>query len=97
MAVPSPSGILVVHFGAIAAGEVVLNSPTSGLARRLRRRFCDAIAIEMEGAGVVNAGHLNGALPTLIVRGISDAADGDKYDSDRAGWRFTAAHHAAAL
>ena len=46
----------------------------SGRHRTTRR---DALAIEMEAAGVAQAGHLNGAA-VGIVRGISDRADGTK-------------------
>ena len=86
-----------VHFRPIAAGEVVLNSRTSPLARQLRHYYNDAAAIEMESVGVAQAGHLNPSLPVLTVRGISDAADGDKDATDRAGWQPRAAAHAAAF
>jgi len=85
-----------VHFKPIAAGEVVLNSRTSPLAEQLRSSYNDAAAIEMEGAGVAQAGHLSG-MPVLTVRGISDRADGTKHDSDGAGWQPVAAANAAAF
>ncbi|WP_221348486.1 5'-methylthioadenosine/S-adenosylhomocysteine nucleosidase [Streptomyces beigongshangae] len=66
-----------VRFGAIAAGEVVQNSKISAEARWIRQHYNDALAIEMEAAGVAQAGHLNGA-PVAIIRGISDRADGTK-------------------
>ena len=84
-----------VHLKPIAAGEVVLNSRTSPLARLLRERYSDAGAIEMEGAGVARAAHLIGTLPTLIVRGISDAADGGKSAMDDSGSQPLAAANAA--
>ena len=44
-----PSGRLpVVHFKPIAAGEVLLNSHETPLARQLHRTYNDAAAIEME-------------------------------------------------
>ncbi|MFD0647959.1 hypothetical protein ACFQ2Y_03865 [Streptomyces malaysiensis subsp. malaysiensis] len=86
-----------VHLKPVAAGEVVLNSADSPLRRQLRRNYQDAAAIEMEGAGVAQAAHLNAALPALIVRGISDRADGKKYDADAEGWQSLAARHAAAF
>ncbi|WP_413114573.1 hypothetical protein ACK1X7_02310 [Streptomyces sp. CY1] len=86
-----------VHLKPVAAGEVVLNSANSPLRRQLRRNYQDAAAIEMEGAGVAQAAHLNAALPALIVRGISDRADGEKYDADAEGWQSRAARHAAAF
>ncbi|WP_413098748.1 hypothetical protein [Streptomyces sp. Inha503] len=86
-----------VHLKPVAAGEVVLNSADSSLRRQLRRNYQDAAAIEMEGAGVAQAAHLNAALPALIVRGISDRADGRKYDADAECWQSRAARHAAAF
>jgi len=86
-----------VHLKPIAAGEVVLNSRTSPLARMLRERYNDAGAIEMEGAGVARAAHLNGTLPALIIRGISDAADGGKSAMDESGSQPLAAANAAAF
>jgi adenosylhomocysteine nucleosidase len=86
-----------VHFKPIAAGEVVLNSRKSLLARRLHRNFNDAVAIETEGAGIAQAGGLTRSLPVLIIRGISDPADGSKKAADRAGWQAAAAANAAAF
>ena len=86
-----------VHFGPIAAGEVVLNSTDSAHARWIDDKYNDAHAIEMEGAGVAQAGHLNGKLPVVVVRGISDRADGTKEVSDRDQWQPRAVANAAAF
>jgi 8-oxo-dGTP diphosphatase len=51
----------------------------------------------MEAAGVAQAGHLNDALPTIMVRGISDYADESKSATDDAGWQPRAAANAAAF
>lgn len=80
-----------VHFGPIAAGEVLLDSTLSSVATYLQDRYDDAVAIEMESAGMANAGHLNNA-PTLTIRGISDFADGS---ADQDAQRRSAAEHAA--
>ncbi|WP_007024255.1 5'-methylthioadenosine/S-adenosylhomocysteine nucleosidase family protein [Saccharomonospora iraqiensis] len=85
-----------VHFGAIAAGEVVHDSRISYEARWMRQHYNDALAIEMEAAGVAQAGHLNGS-PVAVVRGISDRADGNKAASDGANWQARAAANAAAF
>ncbi|MFB9832003.1 5'-methylthioadenosine/S-adenosylhomocysteine nucleosidase family protein [Actinoallomurus acaciae] len=85
------------HFKPIAAGEVLLDSRSSPLARRLKDHYNDAAAVEMESAGVAIAGHLNQSLPVLIVRGISDHADGSKGVTDKKGSQDTAARHAAAF
>lgn len=85
-----------VRFGAIAAGEVVLNSRISVEARRIRKHYNDTTAIEMEAAGVAQAGHLNSA-PVAIIRGISDRADGEKSSANDGTWQPRAAAHAAAF
>jgi nucleoside phosphorylase len=85
-----------VHFGAIAAGEVVQNSRLSREAKWIRQHYNDALAIEMEAAGVAQAGHLNGS-PVAIVRGISDRADGTKTSSEDRAWQPRAAANAAAF
>ena len=86
-----------VHLKPIAAGDVVLNSRTSPLRRQLREHYNDAVAIEMESAGVMAAAYLRDRMPVLTVRGISDLADGRKHLSDRAGLQPAAAAHAAAF
>lgn len=93
-----PSGIRApkVHFGAIAAGEIVQNSRISHEAKWIREHYNDALAIEMEAAGVAQAGHLNGS-PVAIVRGISDRADGTKTTSEDGTWQSLAAANAAAF
>ncbi|QKW51644.1 5'-methylthioadenosine/S-adenosylhomocysteine nucleosidase [Streptomyces buecherae] len=85
-----------VRFGAIAAGEVVQNSRISADAQWIRQHYNDALAIEMEAAGVAQAGHLNGA-PVAIIRGISDRADGTKSSAKDRNWQPRAAANAAAF
>ncbi|QEU92158.1 5'-methylthioadenosine/S-adenosylhomocysteine nucleosidase [Streptomyces kanamyceticus] len=85
-----------VRFGAIAAGEVVQNSRISAEAKWIRQHYNDALAIEMEAAGVAQAGHLNGA-PVAIIRGISDRADGTKNSAEDRNWQPRAAANAAAF
>lgn len=85
-----------VRFGAIAAGEVVQNSRISAEARWIRQHYNDALAIEMEAAGVAQAGHLNGA-PVAVIRGISDRADGTKSSAKDRDRQPRAAANAAAF
>jgi adenosylhomocysteine nucleosidase len=94
---PVGGGLPDVHFGPIAAGEVVQDSAISAEARWIRQHYNDALAIEMEAAGVAQAGHLNDSLPVAVVRGISDRADGTKAASDHAGWQPRAVAGAAAF
>jgi adenosylhomocysteine nucleosidase len=86
-----------VHFGPIAAGEQVHYSKISPNAAWLREHYNDAIAVEMEAAGVAQASYLNDARPTAVVRGISDLADPAKATADGSGWQRRAAASAAAF
>jgi adenosylhomocysteine nucleosidase len=86
-----------VHFKPIASGEVVLNAAATPLATWIHHTYDDAVALDMESAGVAQAAHLNRSLPVLSVRGISDRADDGKGAADAAGWQHVAANHAAAL
>jgi hypothetical protein len=81
----------------MAAGEVVLNSRDTPLARQLHRNYNDAAAIEMESAGIAQVSGLTRSLPVLTIRGISDKADGAKHGADQAGWQPAAAANAAAF
>ncbi|GAB7040580.1 MULTISPECIES: 5'-methylthioadenosine/S-adenosylhomocysteine nucleosidase family protein [Catenuloplanes] len=94
---PPGADVPAVRFAPIAAGEVVQDSATSAHARWVRDHFNDALAIEMEGAGVVHAAFLNSALPGVVVRGISDRADGTKQHTDGQNWQPRAAANAAAF
>jgi nucleoside phosphorylase len=85
-----------VYFRPIAAGEVVLNSRETPLAKQLQENYADAAAIEMESAGMAKAAHLN-RTPFLTIRGISDKADGRKYSADHEGAQLIAAANAAAF
>ncbi|WP_416902928.1 purine phosphorylase [Micromonospora echinospora] len=86
-----------VHFGPIAAGEVVQDSSISEQARWVRQHYNDALAIEMEAAGVAQAAHLNNALPVVVVRGVSDRADGTKAATDGIRWQPRAVANAVAF
>ncbi len=88
---------LKVHFAPVAAGDVVLDNAASPLAAQLRRHYNDAVAIEMESAGVAKAGHLNALTSAMTIRGISDHADGMKKHADRSGSQERAAANAAAF
>ncbi len=86
-----------VHFEAVAAGDVVLNSTTSWVAEHLHRHHNDAVAIEMESSGFAHAGHLHSRASTATIRGISDRADGTKSATDRKGGQQLAAASATAF
>jgi len=84
-----------LHFEAIAAGDVVLDSRKAALAGFLRRNYNDAAAVSMEDAGVAQAAHLSG-IDVIVVRGISDKADGTKNETSPT-WQPIAAANAAAF
>jgi adenosylhomocysteine nucleosidase len=86
-----------VHFGPVAAGEVLLDSAVSPEATRIRDHYNDAVAVEMEAAGLAQAAHLRRNLPAVVVRGVSDHADGTKATTDGENWQPRAAAHAAAF
>lgn len=84
-----------VHFEPIASGDILLASNRGELARRLRRHFEDAVAVDMQGSGVAQAAHITGDLQVLVVRGISNHANADKPADDRTDGRQRAAANAA--
>ncbi|WP_348652400.1 hypothetical protein [Streptomyces sp. ATE26] len=83
------------HFKPIAVGDVVLADAKSAIARHIHENYNDAVAIEMESAGVTQAAHLTGKLETLTIRGISDRADAHKHERDAEGSQSKAASNAA--
>lgn len=85
-----------VHLGAIAAGEKVVKSAATTVARFIRECYGDALAVEMEGIGFLTATHRFPDIKALLVRGVSDLLD-NKAMSDREGWQVTAAVNASAF
>ncbi len=85
-----------VFVAPIAAGEKVVASTQSTIWKFLRSNYGDAVAVEMEGRGLLQAAHANQQVYALIVRGISDLIDG-KSEADAAGSQEIAARHASAF
>ncbi|MGW9396392.1 5'-methylthioadenosine/S-adenosylhomocysteine nucleosidase family protein [Streptomyces sp. NPDC055642] len=85
-----------VHFQPIIAGEVVLNSAVTPLRDQITFHYGDALAIEMESAGVARVADLSEDLRILTLRSISDHADADKGEADASGSQHRASAHAAA-
>lgn len=81
---------------ALAAGEKVVASTLSDTWKLLRQSYEDAIAVEMEGYGFLQAVHGNQRVEALVVRGISDLVEG-KSEADAAGMQEIAANHASAF
>lgn len=85
-----------VHFQPIIAGEVVLNSSVTPLRDQITFHYGDALAIEMESAGVARVADLSEDLRILTLRGISDHANANKGVADASGSQHRASAHAAA-
>lgn len=90
--VPLPRAIVAP----IAAGEKVVASTASSTHKLLSEHFSDAVAVEMEGLGILRAGYANSEVKLLVVRGISDLIN-DKAEADKHGWQEVASAHAAAF
>jgi tetratricopeptide (TPR) repeat protein/nucleoside phosphorylase len=84
------------HIGALVAGEKVLASTQSVVYTQIKATYGDALAIEMEGHGFLQAVHVNHDMHGLVIRGISDLIDG-KAAADAGGSQIRAAHHASAF
>ncbi len=80
----------------IAAGEKVVGSRVSAVARLLDATYNDTAAVDMEGHGFLRAMHARPGVEALVVRGVSDLFD-NKAASDAAGGQSLAVRHAVAF
>ncbi len=83
-----------VEIGPIASGEVLVKDSGATLAF-IEQHFNDAVAVEQEGFGFLEAARLS-RTPAAIIRAISDRLT-DKEESDKAGGQPVAAAAAARL
>jgi nucleoside phosphorylase len=84
-----------VFVGPIAGGEKVVASNSAPTAEFLRKFYSDALAVEMEGRGFLEAVNINALVMGGVVRGISDLLSG-KAEADARGLQALAADAASA-
>jgi nucleoside phosphorylase len=82
--------------GAIAAGDKVLASRDSEIYNLLRSNYGDALAVEMEGHGFLQALRANQEVNAVVIRGISDLIEGKNRKGENTR-QITAARHASAF
>jgi nucleoside phosphorylase len=93
---PRPSSEPAVHTKPVASGEAVVTASTSATAQLLREHYDDAVAVEMESAGMLRAAWANSHVAPFAVRGISDVLV-DRRQTDTQDGQRLAARHAAAF
>ncbi|MBE9139463.1 hypothetical protein IQ254_20060 [Nodosilinea sp. LEGE 07088] len=89
---PTPN----VFVAPIAAGEKVIASVKSEVFQFLRTNYGDAVAVEMEGFGFLDAARASQQVSALVIRGISDLID-NKTEADHKGYQEIASCHASAF
>lgn len=79
----------------IAAGDKVVASQRSETAKFIKKQYSDAVAVEMEGRGFLEAAYVQSTV-AVVIRGISDLLS-KKGTADKKGWQKKAAATASAV
>lgn len=69
-----------VYIGPIAAGEKIIAGKETEVAQFIKTNYGDALAVEMEGRGFLEAARANSNTNAIVIRGISNLLE-DKNDS----------------
>jgi nucleoside phosphorylase len=80
----------------LVSGEKVITSTRAATYKLIRTHYEDAVAVEMEGYGVLQAAYTHQQVSTLVIRGISDLLE-NKDEADKAHTQTLAARHASAF
>jgi nucleoside phosphorylase len=92
----SPKPPPACHVKPIVTGAKVIAHGQSETALQIGRFAGDAVAVDMEGHGFLEAAYMNPRVDALVIRGISDLLTGkDKRRDDH--WQPVASRHAAAF
>ena len=97
---PSSGNPPNVMFAPIVAGENAYASTRSKLRSFVHSHYNDAVAIEMEGYGVLTSAHAHRSINPLVVCGISELIRNDRRrerEENTTQWRRVAAEHASAF
>ena len=85
-----------VFVAPIAAGEKMIASTQSSVFKLIQSNYCDAVAVEREGRGFLEAAHANHQVSALVIRGISNLIDGNS-EADAGDYQEMAARNASAF